>query len=366
MQRTIFSARNDKHKQRVNDWTEQTLEVDYVRYLTHLQNAVNERYERLVATDTVIIDHHVSLVHDWINTQPELRAIITEAEQVEPGLDYDTWRNNLEDLREFKWPSRTEAGMAWLVWQLMKEITANLHGEHPRQLLSSSRRFRHLPQEQARAVAMEVFRPLFLYLSDQVGLGSVVVHVLQRYVARIEWFDRDELYRQYREVVNARRVGEDVYNLDLQRFLFLDGGYITHAKARAASGEPDLVGGLDTDDPLICEGKLYDGKGRGTSYLAKGFHQVIRAAYTYNKTVAYLIVFNMTEKHLQFCSDGPVGAWAPYVQNAGVRVHLIVVRACPPTTTDSKAGKVPTVVVSRGDLVVSDDQEDNGVARPSG
>lgn len=89
------------------------------------------------------------------------------------------------------------------------------------------------------------------------------------HVAQVEWFDRKNLYARFAE--NTRN-GEEVYNLDLQRFLFLDGGYITQAKARSASGEADLIGGLETDDALICEGKLYDSDSRGKSYLAKGFH----------------------------------------------------------------------------------------------
>lgn len=56
----------------------------------------------------------------------------------------------------------------------------------------------------------------------------------------------------------------------MQRFLFLDGGYITQAKARSASGETDLLGGLDTDDPLICEGKLFGDKSGRTDRPGRG------------------------------------------------------------------------------------------------
>jgi len=78
---------------------------------------------------------------------------------------------------------------------------------------------------------------------------------------------------------------------------------------------------------------------------------VIRAAQHYNKTVAYLVVFNLTPKQLNIHTDGPAGAWAPYVVEAGVRVNIIVVRARPPDQTDSKAGKPQVVKISRRDLV---------------
>jgi hypothetical protein len=324
-----------------------------MRHQARLQDAINGRYQRLVATDPVLIDKEAAFTRDWIRVNPELRAILAEAEQVEPDLDYKTWWKNAGSRSEFTWSCRTEAGRASLVWQLMNDIAAGLVAEPPRRILFESRRYRYLPSPAAQGIVEHIFRPFFQYLSDQVGLGNAVVHVLQRYVAQVEWFDRTNLYARYAQ---HKRNGEEVYNLDLQRFLFLDGGYITQAKARSASGEADLIGGLDTDDPLICEGKLYDGSSRGKSYLAKGFHQVIRYAHDYNKTVAHLIVFNLASDLLQFQTDGPAGAWAPYVENAGVRVHLIAVRALPPDKTASKAGKVKTVVISREDLVTLDDQ----------
>jgi hypothetical protein len=111
-----------------------------------------------------------------------------------------------------------------------------------------------------------------------------VLYVLERYVRRVEWFDRDELHRRYREAVAAGHVGEDVYNLDLQRFLFIEGDYITYAKPRSASGEADVIGELDTDDPLVYDGKIFDGEGRGKSYLAMGFNQIIQYAQDHQGT----------------------------------------------------------------------------------
>ncbi len=334
-----------------------------MRHLARLQDAINDRYSRITDADAATIDHQITLTRDWINAQPELRTILTEAEQVEPNLKFEVWLGSMKESEYFGWPGRTEAGRASMVWKLMKHIAAERAAGVAYQIPNYCKRFKDTAANAKPSVrlkndylvqefAKQIFRPFFRYLSDQVGLGSAVVHVLQRYVARVEWYDRDELHRRYEEAVAAKHVGEDVYNLDLQRFLFLDGGYITQAKARSASGEADLIGGLDTDDPLICEAKLYDR--RGKPYLAQGFHQVIKYAHDYNKTVAHLVVFNLTEKLLQFQTDGPAGAWAPYIEHANVRVHLIVVRAVPPTTTASKSGKSNTVVISREDLVTLD------------
>lgn len=324
-----------------------------MRHQVRLQNAIKERYERLAASDEETIDHQVALTRNWINAQPELRAILAEAERVEPVLNYEV-------SEVFQWSGRTEAGRAWLVWRLMNDVATGTETGAKYQIVDHLLQNSTSPHVVFQRFAKQVLKPLFDYLGDQVEHGSAVIHVLQRYVARVEWYDRDKLYRRYEDAVTSGRVGEDVYNLDLQRFLFLDGGYITQAKARSASGEADLLGALDTDDPLICEGKLYDGGRRGTSYLANGFHQVIKYAHDYNKTVAHLVVLNLTERLLQFQTDGPAGAWAPYVENAGVRVHLIVVRAYPPAKTASKSGKATTVRVSREDLITLDGETDHG------
>jgi hypothetical protein len=196
-----------------------------------------------------------------------------------------------------------------------------------------------------QAFAEQVIQPLIDFLDERVGDESSVLFVLERYVHMIEWFDRDARYAAF-EADTAN--GEEVYNLNLQRFLFQEGGYITHAKARSASGEADLIGGLDTDDPLVCEGKLFDS--RGKSYLARGCHQVIKYAHDYNQSVAHLVVFNMTDRLLQFPTDGAAGAWPSYVEIAGVRVYFIGTRALPPAATASKAGKATTVALTRNDL----------------
>ena len=89
-----------------------------MRHQGRLQDAINDRYDRLADTDAETIDHQVALTRDWINGQPELRAILAEANAAEPRLDieFSTWRGSMTaPAVTFTWPSRTEAGRAWLV-----------------------------------------------------------------------------------------------------------------------------------------------------------------------------------------------------------------------------------------------------------
>ncbi|MGW4935177.1 hypothetical protein ACWEQH_19475 [Streptomyces sp. NPDC004166] len=206
-------------------------------------------------------------------------------------------------------------------------------------------------QDNWREFAEDILQPLFDFLSERVGAESSVLHTLERYRTRIEWFDRNELYARFTaDTAN----GEEVYNLDLQRFLFLEGDHITHAKPRSASGEADLIGDLDGRDPLVCDGKIFDGKSRGKSYLVKGVHQVVKYAHDYGQHTAYLVIYNISDKLLELPTDGTPGAWPPYTELSGIRVYFIHVRVLPPTTTASKAGKATRVTLAKDDLTNPD------------
>jgi len=185
-----------------------------------LQDELSDRYERLVATDAQIIDHQVVLVRDWISKRPELRAILAEAEQAEPDLDVETWRTSLTGSEEFTWsPSRTEPGRAWLVWQLMNHIAdreqagatyqVRDYGELFTDRVSALLGVKAQNNHQVQAFVQQAFGPFFHYLSDQVSLGSSVVHTLRRYKTRVEWFhDRAELYDRYTDAISGGGDGD--------------------------------------------------------------------------------------------------------------------------------------------------------------
>lgn len=324
-----------------------------MRYQQDLQVKLRQRFRKMMTASYGSASYEVRQVVEWIENQPALRAILADAALTEPDLDLDAFHQGFERMRgHLIWPARTEEGRATLVWDLMKRhAAADTAGRGDELTMYYGHGVGASERTQGAMWQMfveQVIQPLIDFLDERVGDQSSVLFVLERYVHIVEWFDREQLHVEF-EADTAN--GEEVYNRDLQRFLFQDGGYVTHAKARSASGEADLVGELDTDDPLICEGKLFDR--RGKTYIARGVHQVIKYAHDYNKSLAYLVVFNMTDKLLQFPTDGPAGAWPPYVELAGVRVYFIGVRALPGPTA-SKAGKATTVTITRDDLTNPD------------
>jgi hypothetical protein len=325
-----------------------------MRHQQDLQVALRERFRRILTQRVDLAGHEVRLVVDWVKKQPALRAALAEAERVEPDLDFAAFFARLRP-RKLSWTSRTEEGRAMLAWRLMERIADNdiKHGGRGR--IASQLAINMLKENLSdgwREFVEVVFSPFFDYLSERVGAESSALYVLERYVRRVEWFDREELYARFQR---DTRNGEEVYNLDLQRFLYLEGNYVTHAKPRSASGEADIIGEVDSDDALICDGKIFDAGSRGKGYLAKGYNQIVQYAQDYQKNVAYLVIFNVSGRPLQFPNDESKGVSSfPYVDMSGVRVYLIGVRALPPTTTASKLGKATPVVVATEDLINPD------------
>ncbi|MFD0425296.1 hypothetical protein [Streptomyces parvus] len=323
-----------------------------MKYQQRLQVAVRERLRKLMTAPFSSAGHEVHLAVTWINSQPALRGLLEEAAQAEQDLDYERFRAGMDGDLQFIWCSQTEEGRATLIWRLMQDI-AQGEATNPSsgwRIASGYSNKRNI-QDSWREFAEDILQPFFDFLSERVGAESSILHTLERYRTRIEWFDREELYARFEA---DRPNGEEVYNLDLQRFLFLEGDHITHAKPRSASGEADLVGELDGRDPLVCDGKIFDGSSRSKSYLVKGVHQILKYAHDYGQHTAYLVIYNITDKLLDLPTDGTPAAWPPYTELSGVRVYFIHVRVLPPTTTASKAGKATRVTLTHDELTNPD------------
>lgn len=319
-----------------------------MRYQQDLQVQLRERYRRLMTSDHRHGQDELVLVTGWINKQSALRSIIAEAEKVSPKIDIDDFKETMRTTGDTRWVSDSEEERAFFGWKVMTDL-ANGKAQNRDETTTWLMNYRESGNlvDNWRTFVERVMQPFFDYVGEQISAGNSVLHVLERYVRNTEWFTRDELHAKF---TADTKNGEEVYNLDLQHYLFQDGNYITYAKARSAAGEPDLIGDLDTDDPLICDGKIFAAGGRGPAYLAKGFHQVIHYAQDYNKNVAYLVIFNLTDRLLLMPTDGPSGSWPPYVEEGGVRVYFIAIRALPPTATASKLGKAKPATITREDL----------------
>ena len=228
-----------------------------MRYQEDLQVAVRERFRRLMITTFSSAGHEVSLTVDWISSRPALVAILTEAEAVEPDLDFDSFRTTFNDYgTTFTWPSRTEAGRASLIWKLMQRMVADIANgtDSDRIGINYAHGFSRKTNlnDSWRDLTEQILQPLFDYLTEHIAAESSILYVLERYVRRVEWFDRNDLYE--RAAADTKKT-EDVYDAHLRRFLFAEGINMPFTQARSASGESDVLSALDTDDPARLRGQ---------------------------------------------------------------------------------------------------------------
>ncbi len=191
-----------------------------------------------------------------------------------------------------------------------------------------------------------MIEPLIGYFQQHLAGSSDILYMLERYVRRLEWFDKRRLWEQY---AADKAHGEAIYEHDLRRFLLDQGIDYPFSQPRSSSGEADVIAEVDTDDPLICEVKLFDGANYGKAYVGKGFRQAVQYANDYGKATAHLVVVNLSDKQLELPTEGQPGEWPPRVDSQGVTVFLIRIRARPQLSA-SKQPKPTTVTIDLSDL----------------
>jgi hypothetical protein len=179
--------------------------------------------------------------------------------------------------------------------------------------------------ENGTAFSRHVVNPLLAYLEACLNNASDTLRLLERMRRQVEWFEQAKLYAEFSADTGK---GEWLYDNRVREFLFAEGIDYPFSQPGSPSGKADVVGGLDGEDPLVCEIKLYDGSSYGVSYLRQGVVQALRYARDYGKAVAHLVVFNLSDERLHLPSDDPDGAPAR-MQIDGVSLYMVVVQAKP-------------------------------------
>jgi hypothetical protein len=311
-----------------------------------LQVKLNTRYRRLYKTDYDVFGRQAAFFRQFILSSPALRAIVENLDRLEPDLDPAQWVSEKFTWQEYDWPE-SEAGRAKVVWYLLGGwADGTLRPIDVAHSFSSGGNV----NASLREMTEQTVEPFVEYLEEHLGSESEMLHLLERFKRRVEAFDQDELWTAY----NAdTKKGEAVYDRHLRKFLFDQGVDYPFSQPASASGKADVVGEIHTDDPLVCEVKLYDGDNYGVPYVAKGLTQAVAYAHDYGKTVAHLVVFNLADHGLQIPSDDDAKAWPPRLHVSGVTVYVVVVSG-KPLPSASKRGRSQPKVASRGELVGSD------------
>jgi len=308
-----------------------------------LQVRLNQRYRRLYKTDGNGYDREIGYFRQFVLSSPALRSIVDSLSRLEPDLDPEQWIKDNFNLRGYDWPD-SEAGRAKVVWCLINQwADGKAEAWQAGNSFSSESNINAI----LRDVTEQAIEPFVEYLHEKLGTESEILYLLERFKRRVEAFDQDELYAAY---VKDTARGENIYDRHLRKFLFDQGVDYPFSQPQSASGKADVVSDVHTDDPLVCEVKLYDASQYGVPYVAKGLSQAVSYAHDYGKTVAHLVVFDLSDKGIQVPTDEDVRSWPPRLHVNGVTVYIVIVKAKPlPPASERK--KAAPRVVRRDELV---------------
>ncbi|MGA3122621.1 MAG: hypothetical protein ABSF69_17790 [Polyangiaceae bacterium] len=269
---------------------------------------------------------HLRYVHDLLEKSPRFRAVFGLLVANTADFDVDGWvQNRVFSAKQtcHEWPA--SEGQRLRVLHRIAVVSATLENVNPvdvGRLLGYSSNLDH----QVQAFTRHVLVPLVEYLQTCLGTESEILHHLERMRRQVEWFEQERLYEQFS--VDPSK-GEGLYDRRVREFLFSEGIDFPFSQPSGPSGKPDVVGRLDTKDPLVCEIKLYDARRYGVPYLQQGVGQAIRYAHDYGKASAHLVIFNLSDERLQLPSDEPADASPPRLLVEGVTVFMVVVQAKP-------------------------------------
>lgn len=143
----------------------------------------------------------------------------------------------------------------------------------------------------------QVFFPLYSYLDERLDDGDLVLSILCRYAALVEWFLQDELRIVCGSPKEASAWKEEPLDRHLRRFLVEQGIPYPFSQPDTPEGRADIVI-AGTDQPLPIEVKVFDGKQRNKTYIEKGVGQAVQYAVDYQTPFGYLVVYNVTPETL--------------------------------------------------------------------
>ena len=189
-------------------------------------------------------------------------------------------------------------------------------------------------------------QPLFTYLDETLDDANIVLALLIRYKQKVEWYRRGEVLSLYRSDTGR---GEKNVKQHMFEFLF-DQGLPFHVEPASASGEPDVVSLHDSQNHFIGEVKIFDSENRGKSYIKKAFYQAYRYCLDYNEPLAYLIVFNVSNRQLRVeLPSDPDGV--PRFEYNHKTIFLVVIDIHEHEGTASTLGIADTVTISAAELI---------------
>ncbi len=202
-------------------------------------------------------------------------------------------------------------------------------------------------EDKKAKIIEELITPLFYYLHDHLDKSNSVIYLLEKYKRRTEWFTYHNLMEKYN---TADKNFEQIFEDDLRLFLFDQGIDYPYSTPKSTSGRGDIIGSIDTEDPLVVEIKILDKEKKyGKKRIKEGFSQIIKYTNDYNKDIGYLVIFNVDNTEIDLVLSEKNNIFPPMI-NFNNKTYFIVVVNLYNGVSASKIGTTEVVTIKEEEL----------------
>lgn len=308
-------------------------------FIQNLRYKLQKRISRLnSADDGDLFIITLSQFFIYFEKQPTFSGIVEILLSRFPNLD-ETINKIVSDNQNLYGESEEEA--AAIGYLVLKELI-----DKPDSIFDIGYAYRRTGEtHEALEVIKEIFvEPFYEYVDENLDDQRAMLALLMRYKHRSEWFLREKLW----DYSKTERRAEKTLAIDLYSYLF-DQGIDFAIEPSSITGEIDLIASQQSDDPLLLDVKVFDGDGRGKSYIRKGFNQIYTYTQQYNEPFGYLVIYKTCERDLRFSLKHDSNI--PIVTHNHKTIFLLTIDIFPNPKPVSQRSPIQAVEITEEELV---------------
>lgn len=311
-------------------------------YNHNLRTNLQEWKNRLSRASWEQFGHQLKYLLQNIEGNKLIKGLIHEA-IIEYPYDKTKIGEVVDDLRDIQFKNQTDH--ASFCYQLMHFLIESVgHYDFHQLTIFQSGSF----EENKEEVISQTITPIFYYLHDKLDKSNSTIYLLEKYKRRTEWFTKLDLLSRYQ---SATKSYEQILEDDLRMFLFDQGIDYPFSTPKSTSGRADIIGAIDTSDPIVLEIKIVDKKrGYGKGRIKEGFTQILKYANDYNKDIGYLVIYNLDSSEIN-CNFSEQNDVFPPVFNFNNKTFFFIVINLAQLESASNLGTLQSIEITEADLL---------------
>lgn len=312
-------------------------------YIRDLRYKLQVKRNNVLKADYNIFNHQLALFFEFLNKYKLFKSILREI-KYDKG-DVDSWIENLEKKREAAVPNSEKEKIA-LCYGILRHC---LEDKDKAWNIGHIIDMATGVNESLDTFKNYFFEPFYEYIDASTDEGNSVLYLIERFKLRSEWFDRKRLYELYKSDTTK---GEENLRVELIKYLFDQGIDYPFIDLQIPSGLADIAAELDKENALVTEVKLFEpDKGYGRSYIRKGFRQAYDYTNDFNKPYGYYVIFNLSDKDLQFkMSSDKQGAFPIRIEIGDKIIFITIINIFQFSEPSSKRGKLEPYIIEENYL----------------